>query len=675
VPAPDTLYFRALAAFLVLRNAENVTRMELAARLGMKKHMVSKGLKLYRRIRDWCSAHRKNVPPSLLAQAKRALRAAHVDPAVPVLSASQQADREAVAAARAEHKRREFMEMFKPPPRTSRDELRATLGTADQDAAPTFAADDLSGAVLARMGVSRDLTFPQFAKTMSFPPYYGLYAWQIDCYEQIWPHDVSVTCVPRDHGKSVLFCALEQWAMLFKNYDVLHLGWTARRKEVAENVYNFHEHWDLVESTPSTSQYHFRTTYGGRFDCFLITSKETLGLHAKGAQTRGSDLTDEDLEPFTEETAARLRAYYKAVSTTRRLLVVVDDPIDDTFLKLRHKEQALERRFTSTILNVGPDKWIFVGTRKFAGDFFTFLDSVFQDKMFKYIRTPYVTDPADPLYALDPADHLLCPERWTVEKLAQKRKQNGEYWWSAEFMQDPHPVTNEVFPAPQFIHASEDFTRYDYVGLAIDRATTTNATSDDTGVIKWARRAGDGEVHVLDDLTAQHSFEALQELVSAQYRALRQYYPRSTVLIIVEKQGGGDDFYSSARARGEHWTSHAVLVHSTRGKTERVTDWLEGPLTSGTLKILHAARHSPLVQQINQWPHPQHDDAIDACATLLHVLEDYPVRKLEKIQALRQTLQNRRYQAAFDAQGLPRGVADPGGGPGTRKRPPRTVFP
>ena len=219
------------------------------------------------------------------------------------------------------------------------------------------------------------ITFPTFCKTLSYPPYYGLYKWQFECYQVVWNAKISIVVVPRDYGKSVLWGNISQHAMQWKDYDILYLGWTDRRKEVSENVYNFFQLWDQLDSSTKTSSpYHFKIKNGGRFDTYLVTSKETLGKHSVGELDRFDKLTDEDTKELGKVfTAAIKKKYMAGRSKARKLLIFIDDPIDETFRKERHKEKKVETKYNSTIANINAEKVINSGTRKFQEDFFYFL--------------------------------------------------------------------------------------------------------------------------------------------------------------------------------------------------------------------------------------------------------------------------------------------------------------
>jgi hypothetical protein len=133
----------------------------------------------------------------------------------------------------------------------------------------------------------------KFMRWLSVPEYGGLYRWQKEHHRLTWEATYSMTLAPRDHGKSVEYNGKYQWAIQYQEMDVLLLGWTDRRKEIAQYVYNFFSYYGLVKKDKRSSPFHFQIVNGGRFDCYLITSKETLGMHSEGTQARFSDMTEQ----------------------------------------------------------------------------------------------------------------------------------------------------------------------------------------------------------------------------------------------------------------------------------------------------------------------------------------------------------------------------------------------
>jgi hypothetical protein len=534
--------------------------------------------------------------------------------------------------------------------------------------------------------------FEQFTKVYSFPPYYGLYMWQEECYEVLENNKISKVVVPRDHGKSILLGGYCEHKMDFDDYDVLYLGWTDRRKDVAENVYNYFVITDGLDmnSAKISSPYHFRIKNGGRFDTYLITSKDTLGKHALGVQDRFDKLTKEDLEGLDIEFTEAIKEKYMAgKSVERKLLIIIDDPIDETFRQERWKETKLEDKFNSTIANINPDKLIIAGTRKFEEDFFYFIDLKYRDKMGTYERRTHLCTPniedldifnfidfskinkEDPKYQdfvllllekaqdhpcynpkLDkpdprfkphapPSENLLCPERWTEEQLYEKRKEIGEYWWYAEYEGEPHPITGAVWDKVYYGTHWEHWKFYNLIGIFIDRATTTNVGSSWTG-ITIAVRDWENNKLVIKDLTGQYDFEDCLQVVEDQYTWIKRTFLNTKFIVVVEKQGGGDDFISSAEKRKFKFAPFMRPVHQSKDKIERIKDYLRVPINEGQVRFLDTLRNSELMKEIMEFPYPVRLDAIDSLATGIKEMEQIPcINRKEQLERLNVSMELR----------------------------------
>jgi hypothetical protein len=503
--------------------------------------------------------------------------------------------------------------------------------------------------------------FFKFAAKFSFPFYPGLYMWQKFAHQFLWKCDKKFLelLVPRDHGKSIWLNNLFQWLMDpdggDEQWDILYLGWTDQRKKVAELVYQYFQIRGILKKGKNVSEYHFQLEDGCRFDTYLITAKDTLGLHSIGSFGR---IIDEENEV--------LKKYIRS-EDGRKLLICIDDPIDITFMDERHKEEKLERQFDSTIYNINPDRFLFVGTKKFEGDFFDFIENKFGDKLKSFRRTPLdtpsllsgriVADDEKDIITYEPelvnpdntegiiepdgvlaeSFAILCPERFTHPDLASYkadikakkkdlsdiRSDIGEYMWSAEYCQNPHPVTGEVWDKVEFTKVQKAWTHYDILVISLDRATTINPTSSYTGYTVMLREKETGERLVINDFTGLWEFEDLLEDLNEFICDFHSIYKNIDIYLVLEKQGGGDDFYSSAKGRGFAFLDKAtvILVHNSKNKTERIKNYLYAPIKNGRLRFIASLKHSELVKEILQFPHGLRVDGVDALANAEHEID------------------------------------------------------
>jgi len=245
-----------------------------------------------------------------------------------------------------------------------------------------------------------------------------------------------------------------------------------------------------------------------------------------------------------------------------------------------------------------------------------------------------------------PAENLLCPERWTGEKLREKREEIREYMWFAEYEGDPHPITGEVWTDLTYVPSYGGWQDYDIAEINVDRATTTKKTSSYTGITEALREKNTGVKIVIKDLTARYKFDDTLDLIEEEYEWLRKTFPNVRVIIVVEKQGGGDDFISSAESRGYKFASHIIPITSRREKIERIKDYLEIPIKRAIVKFVNAIRNSELINEILDFPYSVRLDGIDSLATGVKVFEDYPLGDPgEKYGALSIELKAKRIQS------------------------------
>jgi phage terminase large subunit-like protein len=532
-----------------------------------------------------------------------------------------------------------------------------------------------------------DPGFVKFCKFLSYPAYSGLFKWQKRHHIHTWGAKFEKTLVHRKAGKSVLYNNKYQWAIQYQGFDVLLLGWTARYKEIAVYVYNFFHFYGQIDKDKRTSPFHFRTINGGRFDCYLITSKETLGMHSEGLQDRYENMTDADWDEykamfdididgeadkiFTEE---ELQAFVDSrKGTDRKLWIAVDDPIDMSFRKERHKEESLELHFDSTLYGIQPDKWSFTGTRKFEGDFFDFLDKKFGSDIVSYVRG---------IWEDEEKGELLCPEMFThprvptyeadleegKEDLAQVREHVGEDIWSSDFQQKPYNRAGLVWKKVKYKFSIDTpYVRYyDLAFIYIDRATTLNKDSDYTGLVMGLRYKGNGKRLITHDYTMKISMNNALVLCNAFAIVYKLKYEYMQILMVVEKQGGGDDYLESADNRRDFLITQELLdivpalesllmeipdrffldleyergktrkiedligtrlknmlkdfttiegIHSTGDKKIRIENRLRSPIKNGAIMFLEGMENSFIVKQILSFPYCEYFDAIDSVAT------------------------------------------------------------
>ena len=490
--------------------------------------------------------------------------------------------------------------------------------------------------------LQKGVTFRDFCRLYSYPFYKGVFEFQMEMHNKIYGKPIAMVNVARGHGKSIYLGNSSQWAMSTDDTDILYLGWTKRREEMAENIYKFFDFRGELISDKKTSQNHFKTIYGTKFDTFSVKSKEVLGMHEVGELER--EITDANryLENFVR-------------NSSKKLWIIIDDPIDETFDKERHKERSLEERFLSTIKEIQPNYMTIVGTRKFEGDFFDFIEGLYKNDLVIYKQSPYLAEDHQRYNKdlINNPSNLLAPERWidvnhpsykkyrqilqAIEKkkftmdqlplasqklakfrdLSQIKKYfvNGgrEFYWHSEYMQNPKPTTGTVFNHLTYVSAIGSPHDYSHFCINIDRATTVKDRSDETGLTIELKHM-DGHRLVVDDLTGKFDMLDCVLLVDGIYKEYKNTYINAIPVIILEKQGGGDEFERYALRMGFEWHKYIQMVHSRLNKYVRIKDYMFQPIKQGLVRFLSALRYSKCVQQILSFPNSGKIDAFDSLA-------------------------------------------------------------
>ena len=409
-------------------------------------------------------------------------------------------------------------------------------------------------------------------------PYNNIWKWQYELFKHLEQNFMSLVIVPRDHGKSVLLVMWIEYLLEVKKMDILLLGWTDRVKQMSTFVYSYFVRKGIVSNkiTINTTK-HFVTDAGIKFDCYGVRDKAVLGMHPD---------------------------IYEG---SHGLVMIIDDPMDESFETNPSKERDLEYRWESTLANINPTKIVICGTRKFEGDFLEYIGKRYKDTIAVFHRTP-----------VKPDGTLLCPERWTLEKLVQKRAEIGEYRYSAEYMGDPQPITGGVWVIDDIHWASKlkKYSEYESIMISVDPAWTTNPTSDNTSIeiiYKGKEKEGRREYVVFDDISGKFTFSGILQRIDHAFNDHSEAYPNVNITVAIEINGGGKLLVEQAQVKNYAFAPYIIEVKNTRNKEERIMV-LEVPIKNGTIKLMEDLKEKELYWEILKFPKGKKNDALDALA-------------------------------------------------------------
>ena len=438
-------------------------------------------------------------------------------------------------------------------------------------------------------------TFSEFVNAEAWPrpskeitnEWVGILDHQAEIFTVFEANDIVMLNWLRGGGKTWVVAWYIEYTMKYYGQSWLYLSLTEVRYRVAQWVYT----WAFTEGLISTSadgpSYDRRNSYqkfeienGARFEAHSVTSKAILGFHGYN--------------------------------------IIMDDVIDKQHQARPSMQRDLENQWNYTLSKITRGKLIIVGTRKFKMDFLEYLIIQFGDALVLDIKTPYNEDGS-----------LLAPELHTIEYLDAMKARDIVSWF-AEMMQEPKPIEGGDWDNVHYTLSHSGKLDYDWAVIAIDRATTQNKTSDETGFVVILRERGKYKYVILRDLTSKMTFEFTKDKIQEVYDQLRDFFLECGVIVRMEKQGGGEDLYNSALTTNYKWASHCHLVHSQRNKEDKIRDALGSAEEINktkflkNVKVVENLRGSKVVEQIRTFPGclAYQDDAIDAAAMGIMELED-----------------------------------------------------
>ena len=173
------------------------------------------------------------------------------------------------------------------------------------------------------------------------------------------------------------------------------------------------------------------------------------------------------------------------------------------------------------------------------------------------------------------------------ELLAELLTDNPDALWNLDTMIEPYRV--RVAPA------------LERIVVAVDPATTSNATSDETGIIVAGRTSG-GHFYVLDDRSLRASPDSWARA------AVSAYHAYHADRIIAESNQGGDMVESTLRTVDPDVP--IKLIHATRGKITRAEP-VAALYEQG--RGHHVGTFAALESQLTDWtPGQSSPDRLDA---------------------------------------------------------------
>ena len=465
----------------------------------------------------------------------------------------------------------------------------------------------------------------------------GILQYEIDTFDLLFIHKEVMLKWAREHGKTYMATWFIEWSMLFCGKIGRDEDGNPQIDEDGKEIV-VPESWIYFSVTKVKAKVGFWVWRWAKRNKLILNASKgdkqqtyTSFEISNGAQMKIFDYMDE------------------AMVGEHNWNFALDDVVKKRWENRPTDIQRAKDQWDFSINYIGHDRVFVFGTRKFLGDPLEHLEEVLEDIVID-IRTPFVMEGDFPKWhpkmGADGREILIAPEIHDWVELDKKRRASKRAWM-AEEMQDPQALGSKVWSKVNYIPMLEDpyVNHYETLFIYLDRATTTGRKSDFTGCVIGVREITTGRRVVIDDWTQKIPMEHLLYDLCVYVIEFAKKYPHMRIILVIEQQGGGDDFLSAIELRSKFEkiildedgrpvkdakgkiivkkvenvlrNYKRIPIHNTGDKELRIIDRLENPLkdVETGIMFLSALRGSEVVQEILDFPNNRKIDGLDALAT------------------------------------------------------------
>lgn len=253
-----------------------------------------------------------------------------------------------------------------------------------------------------------------------------------------------------------------------------------------------------------------------------------------------------------------------------------------------------------------------VNTRWGPGDLFGRIFESEEGPEWTYIKLPAIAEENDPL-GRHPGE-ALCPDRFPLEKLEQKRRIEG-LGFESLYQQNPIVRGGSFFKGLERIEivgADPTADQFKRVVRAWDLASTEDQAGTDPDWTVGAKigRHNNGTFWLLDVRRERRGPAGVRDLIkqTAQMDGVE-------VPIYIEREGGASGKIASQSIITEDLAGYnARAIQAKAGKAERAEPW-GAQIEAGNVKMVKGEWNRSTIQEHQSFPTPGlHDDIVDACS-------------------------------------------------------------
>lgn len=418
----------------------------------------------------------------------------------------------------------------------------------------------------------------------------------------------SLLIVPRGHMKST-FAKIRIIQMILKN-PLIRVGLFSRTSGLAESQL---QEIKQLFATPLLRRY-FPDIIPEPGKSFANWERSTLSELSIVRRREWGRIPQENQIEAWGSTATVTGRHYD--------VIVMDDIINEQSCSTAEQIQKA-RDFYSYIQSIKePDGWEYViGTRYHFNDLYgTIIDHKWFGRRV-YVRA--AIEDARPVYKF-----------FTRPMLDKIRSRQGPFEFSCQYMNNPLPEEEQIFPPPTPTYKSLNAEHYDYY-VTMDPAATVESWSDQTAIVVCA----------LNDIGQLYVVEAIgikkkpNEVADRFIQMLERYRPKKAGIELGLQTALGyiiEAKLADKRVVIDDYPMFDIVpirIPRNMSKADRINKSLGSFVRDGKLFVQEGL--NDLIMQMEFFPKGKHDDLVDALAMQFALIERFGSRYIATEQWLR----------------------------------------
>jgi predicted phage terminase large subunit-like protein len=315
----------------------------------------------------------------------------------------------------------------------------------------------------------------------------------------------------------------------------------------------------------------------------------------------------------------------KGITSRHFDIMIFDDIQDDINSATIEGIQKVVYRYRNcySVLNPGGIR-IIIGTRWKKGDFY---DWLIEQGYIPLIKSATVGADGKPCSVLDPTAQPIFPEKFTIQDLRDLRKEQGAYFYSCQYENNPLPDEEITFKdswLKDYVVGQEpEFKR---IYILCDPALSKTRTADETVISIIGQPKDETKpLHVLNSkgigyVKTRGDVNVVVDELFQQYEYFSKKHEVTVGVETVAFQGILKQWIEKEMKNRKQMRPFTVVELKTGNRQKMTRIQRLQPLFENGGILLHPDNCETLKTQLKDWPSSIHDDHPDALAYILDVL-------------------------------------------------------